>query len=63
MDDHGPAETDCLSRIMRQAGHALNWGCDLCAFNCTYAPPCGCGSHACVDLAVGEERGRLSAAA
>jgi len=62
-DNLGAYETACLSRVMREAGHALNWSCDLCAYNCTYAPPCGCRSHECVDVVVGEARSNVSAAA
>lgn len=56
-------ETDCLSRTMRRAGHSLDWSCGLCAFECTYAAPCGCGGTTCVDVVLGNPRAGVAAAA
>lgn len=57
-----PLQT-CLSTLMRHAGHSLDPSCRLCVFGCQYAAPCGCGSLACIDGAVGARRSGLSAAA
>ena len=54
---------ECLSRLMRSAGHSLDWGCGLCFANCIFSAPCGCGSPTCIDVAVGARRNGVAAAA
>lgn len=61
--DNDSIHSECLGRIMRQAGHTLDWGCGLCVHNCIYAAPCGCGSPTCLDLTVGAPRAGVVAAA
>jgi hypothetical protein len=55
--------TDCLSHVMRNAGHSLDGGCNICDLNCTYAAPCGCGGETCIDNVLGAPRATAWAAA